>query len=115
MKPISPHIEEKTDSFMEEAQTQHRFHHNNHMLMLSEQNMMLSAMKCCMHYPISFGFFIFSWWGVSLDSPTVLALLSLSHFIAQPCKSASVADQRHREPYTESHLILTGCGIKSMM
>lgn len=45
---------------------------------------------------------------------TVPALLSLSHFIARPCKSAPVADQRPREQHTESHLIHTGCGIRSI-
>lgn len=43
------------------------------------------------------------------------APLSAMHLTARPCKSSLVADQRPRELHPESHLIHTGCEIKSIM
>lgn len=40
--------------------------------------------------------------GYSPGFSTLPALLSVGHFIARPCKSALVADQRPRELHTES-------------
>eukprot|EP00064_Thunnus_orientalis_P022154 superscaffoldBa00007231_g22340 len=50
----------------------------------------------------------------SVQVPALCQHPSLGHFIARPCKSALVADQRPKELHTESHLIHTGRGIKSI-